>query len=109
MVKHLELAHTRIVCKQNNTHVLCTMRSEGTRMRRYPAVPLMPRKAQAMNDGIEGFVSLAGNQGTTYLEARVTLLVSAGQDGGGIFKVVKDGHFPSNKRSSSFIPIHFHS
>lgn len=28
-----------------------------------------PRKVQAMNDGTEGFVSLAGNQGTTYLEA----------------------------------------
>eukprot|EP00441_Pelagodinium_beii_P018050 CAMPEP_0197658060 /NCGR_PEP_ID=MMETSP1338-20131121/45004_1 /TAXON_ID=43686 ORGANISM="Pelagodinium beii, Strain RCC1491" /NCGR_SAMPLE_ID=MMETSP1338 /ASSEMBLY_ACC=CAM_ASM_000754 /LENGTH=956 /DNA_ID=CAMNT_0043234561 /DNA_START=36 /DNA_END=2907 /DNA_ORIENTATION=- len=42
-------------------------------------VDVMRVKSRAMNDGVEGFVTISGNQGTQYLE-----------DGGGIFKVVKE-------------------
>jgi len=42
-------------------------------------VDVMRIKARAMDDGAEGWVTISGNQGTTYL-----------QDGGGVFKVVKE-------------------
>lgn len=42
-------------------------------------VDVMRIKARAMDDGAEGWVTISGNQGTTYL-----------QEGGGVFKVVKD-------------------
>eukprot|EP00930_Biecheleria_cincta_P038481 TRINITY_DN26427_c0_g1_i1.p1 TRINITY_DN26427_c0_g1~~TRINITY_DN26427_c0_g1_i1.p1 ORF type:complete len:943 (-),score=255.05 TRINITY_DN26427_c0_g1_i1:360-3188(-) len=42
-------------------------------------VEVMRIKARAMDDGAEGWVTISGNQGTTYL-----------QDGGGVFKVVKE-------------------
>jgi len=42
-------------------------------------VGVMRVKSRAMNDGVEGWVTISGNQGTQYL-----------QDGGGVFKVVKE-------------------
>lgn len=42
-------------------------------------VEVMRIKARAMDDGAEGWVTISGNQGTTYLK-----------DGGGVFKVVKE-------------------